>query len=219
DSAIGQLDRIVRDHPHHAFAIEQLAEVHIAKGDWHTATRYLYQLVPLAPSPSERAERLYRLGEAVLVHLGDVDRADDIFLRASDLDPTHVPTLRRLLDVYWRADDPAALVEVTTQLVSSGSLTLGPIGKTAMSQALVAAALVGDTNLAAKIVTTIGEDAPTRVTNALVGLVGRNKGLNGRRFEAKSAAAAVAELGRRGVLDLAKLRAAAAGTPIASELT
>ena len=218
DSAIGQLDRIVRDHPHHAFAIEQLAEVHIAKGDWHTATRYLYQLVPLAPSPSERAERLYRLGEAVLVHLGDLDRADDVFLRASDLDPTHVPTLRRLLDVYWRADDPAALVEVTTQLVSSGSLTLGPIGKTALSQALVAAALVGDTNLATKIVTTIGEDAPTRVTNALVGLAVRSKG-NGRKFEAKSAATAIAELGRRGVLDLAKLRAAAANTPIASELT
>jgi hypothetical protein len=155
----------------------------------------------------------------VLVHLGDQDRADDVFLRASDLDPTHVPTLRRLLDVYWRADDPAALVEVTTQLVSSGSLTLGPIGKTALSQALVAAALVGDTNLATKIVTTIGEDAPSRVTNALVGLAVRGKGGgNGRRFEAKSAATAIAELGRRGVIDLAKLRAAAANTPIASDL-
>jgi Tfp pilus assembly protein PilF len=218
DSAVGQLDRIVRDHPHHAYAIEQLAEIHIAKGDWHTATRYLYQLVPLAPSPTERAERLYRLGEAVLVHLGDLDRSDDVFLRASDLDPTHVPTLRRLLDVYWRADDPAALVEVTTQLASSGSLTLGPIGKTALSQALVAAALVGDTALATKIVTTIGEDAPTRITNALVGLAGRGKATNGRRFEVKSAATAVAELGRRGVLDLAKLRAAAAGTIIAADL-
>ncbi|HEY0255462.1 MAG TPA: hypothetical protein VGC41_28230, partial [Kofleriaceae bacterium] len=123
ESATGQLDRIVRDHPHHAFAIEQLAEVHIARGDWQTATRYLYQLVPLAPSPGERAERLFRLGEAVLLHLGDVDRADDIFLRASDLDPTHVPTLRRLLDTYWRADDPGALVEVSAQLAGSGSLS------------------------------------------------------------------------------------------------
>ena len=75
--------------------------MHIAKGDWPTATRYLYQLVPLAPTPHERAERLYRLGEAVLVHLGDVDRADDVFLRASDLDPTPrpdaAPPARRLL--------------------------------------------------------------------------------------------------------------------------
>ena len=152
------------------------------------------------------------------MHLGDLDRSDDVFLRASDLDPTHVPTLRRLLDVYWRADDPAALVEVTTQLASTGSLTLGPIGKTALSQALVAAALVGDTKLATKIVTTIGEDAPTRVTNAIVALANRTKGTNGRKFEPKSAATAIAELARRGVLDLAKLRAAAAGTPLASEL-
>jgi hypothetical protein len=58
------------------------------------------------------------------------------------------------------------------------------------------------------------------VTNALVGLAVRSKGGsgNGRRFEAKSATTAIAELGRRGVLDLAKLRAAAANTPIASEL-
>src|SRR5262249_33077907 len=127
DAAVAQLDRVVRDHPHHVGAIEQLADVHIARADWPTATRFLYQLVPLASPPSERGERLFRLGEAVLVHLGDIDRSDDVFLRASDLDPTHVPTLRRLLDVYWRADDPASLVEVSTQLASSGALATGPI--------------------------------------------------------------------------------------------
>ncbi|MFT3699046.1 MAG: hypothetical protein QM831_38225 [Kofleriaceae bacterium] len=219
DSAVGQLDRIIRDHPHHAFAIEQLAEVHIARGDWHTATRYLYQLVPLAPSPGERAERLYRLGEAVLSHLGDVDRADDVFLRASDLDPSHVPTLRRLLDVYWRADDPAALVDVSAQLAASGSLSPGPIARTSLAQALVAAALLGDTNLAAKLVYTLGEDGPTLVADALIELTHRPRSNGaGRRFEVKSASTAVAELGRRGVIDLAKLRVAVAGTPIEPEL-
>ncbi len=47
--AIAQLERVVRDHPVHTGAIETLAELHIARGDWSTATRYLYQLVPLAP--------------------------------------------------------------------------------------------------------------------------------------------------------------------------
>src|SRR5262249_14245200 len=121
-AAIAQLEHIVRDHPQHGTALEQLAEIYIARNDWPSATRYLYQLVPLAPTPSERADRLYRLGEAVLVHLGDKDRADDVFLRASDLDPNHVPTLRRLLDVYWRADDPAALVEVASELAASNGL-------------------------------------------------------------------------------------------------
>ncbi len=215
DAAVAQLDRVVRDHPHHARAIEQLAEVHVARGDWPTAARYLYQLVPLAPTPTERAERLYRLGEAVLVHLGDLDRADDVFLRASDLDPSHVPTLRRLLDVYWRADDPAALVEVAGQLATSGGLSAGPIAASSLAQALVAAALVGDTQLAGKLVAALGGDAPHQITATLVEL-GRRSPISARerarRFELSSASTAIAELGHRGLLDLGALRAAASGT-------
>jgi Tfp pilus assembly protein PilF len=210
DAAVAQLDRVVRDHPHHARAIEQLAEVHVARGDWPTAARYLYQLVPLAPTPLERAERLYRLGEAVLVHLGDLDRADDVFLRASDLDPSHVPTLRRLLDVYWRADDPAALVEVAAQLATSGSLS-GPIAASSLAQALVAAALVGDTHLAGKLVAALGADAPRQLAAALGELGHRAPSQpreRMRRFELGSASTAITELGHRGLLDLGALRAA-----------
>jgi tetratricopeptide (TPR) repeat protein len=210
DAAIAQLERIVRDHPMHRGALEQLADLHVARGDWQTATRYLYQLVPLAPTPTERAERLYRLGEAVLVHLGDIDRADDVFLRASDLDPSHIPTLRRLLDVYWRADDPAALVEVASELAASGALT-GP--GNSLAQALVAAALIGDTPLAQKLVQAMGDEAPRRVASALGELSGR-----GGRIQITSASTAVAELGKRGVLDLHQVRAAASGTPVASLL-
>jgi tetratricopeptide (TPR) repeat protein len=211
DSAVVQLEQIVRDHPHNASALEQLADVYIAKGDWKVATRYLFQLVPLAPNPAARADRLYRLGEAVLIHLGDVDRADDVFLRASDLDPTHVPTLRRLLDVYWRADDPAALVEVATELARSHSLS--PIATSSLAQALVAASLIGDTKLATELAAALGADLPTRLTAALVELESRSG-----RLELKTASTAITELGRRGVVDLAQLRAAASGTPIESAL-
>ncbi|NVB78524.1 MAG: hypothetical protein HOV81_09040, partial [Kofleriaceae bacterium] len=209
DDAIVQLEHIVRDHPHHAPSIELIAEMYISKGDWATATRYLFQLVPLAPTAVERAERLYRLGEAVLVHLGDIDRADDVFLRASDLDPTHVPTLRRLLDVYWRADDPGSLVEVAAELARTGGLKAGPVAGTSLAQALVAAALVGETSLARQLVDALGDDAPPRIAAALGELVHR-----AGRFELTSATTAIAELGRRGVVDMVKLRAAAIGTPI-----
>jgi lipopolysaccharide biosynthesis regulator YciM len=208
DAAARQLEQIIRDHPHHASALEQLAEIFIAKDDWRAATRYLYQLVPLAPTPAERAERLYRLGEAVLVHLGDVDRADDVFLRASDLDPSHVPTLRRLLDVYWRADDPAALVEVASELATSGGLD-GPVAASSLAQALVAAALVGDTQLAARLVGALGDEAPARIARALGELIERRG-----RFELASASTAIAELGRRGLIDVHKIRAAATGTAV-----
>jgi tetratricopeptide (TPR) repeat protein len=213
DEAIVQLEAIVKDHPHHGPSIEQLAEMYIAKGDWPTATRYLYQLVPLAPTTTERAERLFRLGDALLVHLGDIDRADDVFLRASDLNPTHVPTLRRLLDVYWRADDPGALVEVASELSRSGALTSGPIAGSSLAQALVAAALCGETELARQLVGALGEDAPPRIAAALSELVDRSG-----RFELKGASTAIVELGRRGLLDMSKLRAAASGTPVEAML-
>ena len=215
DGAVYQLERIIRDFPQHAHALEQLVEVHVGRSDWASATRYLYMLVPLAPTPAARADRLYRLGEAVLVHLGDIDRADDVFLRASDLDPGHVPTLRRLLDVYWRADDPAALVEVATELVSTGALSRGqPIDRSSLAQALVAAALLGDTKLATSLRDALGEATPASLAAALGELATRDG-----RLALGSASTAIAELGRRGIVDLATLRAAAAGTPVATALT
>ncbi|MCW5802738.1 MAG: hypothetical protein KIT31_10155, partial [Deltaproteobacteria bacterium] len=213
EGAITQLERILRDQPLHSLVLEQLVELHVARADWTTATRYLYQLVPLAPSPAERAERLYRLGEAVLVHLGDTDRADDVFLRASDLDPSHLPTLRRLLDVYWRADDPGALVEVATELADKGALATGPTLESSLAHALVAAALVGETQLAQRITTALGEEAPVRIAAALAELAGREG-----RLQLQTASTAIAELARRGTLDLAKVRTAAAGTPVAGVL-
>jgi tetratricopeptide (TPR) repeat protein len=213
DEAVYQLERILRDHPVHAGVIEALAQVHAARGDWTTAARYLYQLVPLAPSPIHRAERLFQLGEVVLVHVNDVDRADDVFLRASDLDPGHVPTLRRLLDVYWRADDPGGIVEVATELANKDALISGPTPDRALAHALVAAALVGDTQLAQHLQATLGDNAPRQVAGALAELAGRTG-----RLQLATASTAVAELARRGVLDLAKLRAAAAGTPAANSL-
>ncbi|HEU0032812.1 MAG TPA: hypothetical protein VFQ53_19405 [Kofleriaceae bacterium] len=218
DAAIGNLERILRDHPLNASAIEQLAELQIERADWQAATRYLYQLVPLAPTPGERAERLYRLGEAVLVHLGDTDRADDVFLRASDLDPSHVPTLRRLLDVYWRADDPGALVEVATELADKNALVAnghshGQLDEMALAHALIAAALVGDTALAQKLDSALGDRTAARVATALGELAEREG-----RLQLATASTAIAELATRGLLDLGAIRAAAAGTPVASVL-
>jgi tetratricopeptide (TPR) repeat protein len=210
DTALALLERIVLDHPHHAAALEQLASIYTTKGDWKTATRYLYQLVPLAPTARERADRLYRLGEAVLVHLGDVERADDVFLRASDLDPSHVPTLRRLLDVYWRADDPAALVEVAGALATSGSLDeASGVPTSALAHALIAAALVGETALASRLITALGENAPARIASALDELATRKRE---GKLELVSASTAIAELGRRGLIDVEKLRLAASGS-------
>jgi len=67
--------------------------------------------------------------------------------------------------------------------------------------------------LAQRVKVALGEAAPRGVARALVELDGRRG-----RLQLSSAGAAVAELARRGVLDLAAIRAAAAGTPVAAAL-
>ncbi len=197
-AAITQLERLLRDYPDNVTAIEKLAELYAERNNWQAATRYLYQLVPFAPTPAERAERLYQLGETILTRLGDVERADDAFLRASDLDPLHIPTLRRLLDVYWRADDPAALVEVARQLAGSSALPTESVATTSLARALVAAALVRDFDIAAKLATALGDAAPQSLNAVLGELAERNR----NKFSHTTASTAIAELGHKGVLNV-----------------
>ena len=193
-----QLERILRDHPHHA-PRSSARRLHVARGDWPTATRYLYQLVPLAPTPAQRAERLLRLGEAVLVHLGDVDRADDVFLRASDLDP---PTSRRCAACSTSTGAPTIRARSSRSRPSSPTRARSRSARSrgsSLAHALVAAALVGDTTLAGQLGDALGDDAPPRIAAALAELANREG-----RFQLASASTAIAELGRRGLLDLAR---------------
>jgi hypothetical protein len=115
--------------------------------------------------------------------------------------------------VYWRADDPGGIVEVATELADKGALINGPTSDLALARALIAAALVGDAGLATQIQTALGVDTARRLADALAELAGRSG-----RIQLAAAATAIADLARRGVLDLAELRAAAAGTPAANTL-
>ncbi len=213
ETAATHLERVLREHPHHGPAIEALASIHSARGDWAAATRYLFQLVPLAPTAAARAERLYQLGEVVLGRLGDVERADDVFLRASDVDPAHVPTLRRLLDVYWRADDPAGVVDIARDLASRSALVAGAVDDAALARALVSATVTGDGALAARLRSALGAAAPARTVAALGELADRTG-----RLQLAAAAAAVRAFATGGGIELAALQAAAVETAVAAHL-
>ena len=122
DAAIAQLERALRDQPHHVPAIEALVELHREIENWPAAARYQYQLVPLSESHTARAERLYALGVLLSDNLDDPDRADDVFLRAIDLIPNHVPTLRRLLDTFWRNAELREFSDVALELAQQHAL-------------------------------------------------------------------------------------------------
>ncbi|HVK72570.1 MAG TPA: hypothetical protein VM734_04595 [Kofleriaceae bacterium] len=184
---------VLAEEPHHARALEALTELYVERGNWGGAARALRTLAGLTGAPDRKAALLHRLGELTLARLGDVAAADDAFLRASDLDPAHVPTLRRLIDVYWRADDPAALLDVAQDLHRGGNLLDAQTGKATLARALVTAASQLAMNLASSLATYLADETAPRVAAALTELVGRSGELT-----LEVATGALADLAQRG---------------------
>ncbi|MCA9675796.1 MAG: hypothetical protein KC464_12215, partial [Myxococcales bacterium] len=156
------------------------------------AARALRALAALADAPERKAELVWRLGE---LHLrqGDVEAADDEFLRASDLDPGHVPTLRRLIDVYWHADEPPLLLDVATDLAQRGELLGDATDPATLGRALIAASASGAMNLAASIAAHLGDGAAVAVAVALTEIDERH-----RELTLDACATALRELARKG---------------------
>ncbi|HVV87792.1 MAG TPA: tetratricopeptide repeat protein, partial [Kofleriaceae bacterium] len=191
--AIYHLERVVAAEPLHAAALTALADLYTAHGNWQGAITAVRSLAALTGERERKAGLLHRLGELHLLHQGDVAAADDAFLRASDVDPGHVPTLRQLLDVYWRADDPTALIDVARQLMEVKALLDPATPRPTLGRVLVAAAVSLAIHLAARVADYLGADAAARTAAALAELVGRSGEL-----ELDTAALALGELARRG---------------------
>ena len=101
-----------------------LRDVYSHMGRWRDVIDVFSKLSYLVTTPRARAELEYRIGEVHRTRLGDPDAAAQHFARGYDIDPRHLPTLRRLvvryaetardrdaLDVFvelWRLDAAAA---------------------------------------------------------------------------------------------------------------
>ncbi|HPH65854.1 MAG TPA: hypothetical protein PLF40_08925 [Kofleriaceae bacterium] len=212
DAAIAQLERVLRDQPHHVPALEALVELHRDTQNWPAAARYQYQLVPLSGSHVARAERLYALGVILSDHLEDHDRADDVFLRAIDLHPTHVPTLRRLLDTFWRNAELREFVDVAMELVQQHAVQgPGSIVETSVAgRIVVALCLDANHHATAEIVLDkYGAEISPAVAQALTELSDA-----GKSVELTAAARGLATLASSNKADLAGIAAQATNPAI-----
>jgi tetratricopeptide (TPR) repeat protein len=202
--AVANLEYLLRDHPGNRDVIAALASVQADRGDWTAACHYLALLVPLASSLQERALRLFELGEVFLTKVGDLERADDAFLRASDLDPGCVPALRRLVDSYWRADHLRSVVDITADLAARGALFEPEMEPVTLGRAALAVAIADDFSLAGQILGALGVEAAGSVVAALIELVGREHELT-----VGNACEALRVLHQAGVIDLHAIMAMA----------
>jgi tetratricopeptide (TPR) repeat protein len=126
-------------------AIELLAGIYAQLGRWEQAADMQGRLSRLQDTPDLRAERLYRQGEIYRLQLGDTERAGECYLRASDLDPTHIPTLWRLVEYFFAQLDWEQLLGVERDLRTAGARAddvLAPPAHSIMSG--IALALRGD---------------------------------------------------------------------------
>jgi hypothetical protein len=152
----------------------------------------------------ECALRLFELGEVYLTKVGDLERADDAFLRASDLDPGCVPALRRLIDSYWRADQLGPVLDISSDLAARGALLEPDMDPASLGRATIAAAIAQDYPLATQILDALGADAAGTVASALIELVGRDQ-----KLTVANASNALRILHDRGAIDLATIVAMA----------
>ena len=100
-----------------AGVLESLVETYERLGLHREAAASCERLARKLEDPQKKAEVLYHRGEILRVAVGDLDGANDAYLRSSDMDPGFAPTLARLVTYYWERGDLSNLAEVGSGLI------------------------------------------------------------------------------------------------------
>ena len=167
DSAMEYCRLVLADEPNTEAALWLLADLSERRGDFEGAARSLRRLGATIASPSRRAELLYRLGELYRTRLRDLDQAADAYLRGVDLDPNHAPTLRRLVDHYWREGDVEQVMEMADSLSNQSALLDEETGVGTAGRVLMAIAGSGQSRRLWEIAEWLGDRLTDRLVSAL----------------------------------------------------
>ena len=149
--AFEQLSIVLSEEPSNQRVLRALVEIAEADGRWLEAAQLLDRLSHLLARPAERAAALHRAGEHHLVHLHDKDAASACYLKAVDLDSTHAPTLRRLVDYFWSAGDDASVAEMAAALDDEKAFAAPETSAGTRARGALAAAASGDLRRAARL--------------------------------------------------------------------
>ncbi len=104
DSAIEAFNEILSVDPDHADALRGLARLYEETEQWERAVDIMQRLVGQA-SPAEKVDLSYRLGKILDEQMQMSDIAEERLSDALAIDPTHVPSMLSLLNIYKRRGD------------------------------------------------------------------------------------------------------------------
>jgi tetratricopeptide (TPR) repeat protein len=156
-AARGYFELVLVEDPGRVGVLAPLAELYAAAEMWPEATHALDRLSRLMTAPEQRAEILFRMGELYRFQLGDTERASDAYLKAIDLDPGHVQTMRRLVEYYWNEADDTGLRDMAGELEARGELLAADTASETIAQVAVSRALAGDADSGRQLASAVGD--------------------------------------------------------------
>jgi len=167
DGAVRSYEELLAEVPDSITAKRELPALYQAARQPEQAIAALRALIQITPGYSDRAQLLFELGEAQAESADDPALAAEAYFRAIDLDPDHVPTLRRLLAYYSDEGDFQATSEMAADLLRQNALLGTQTSIAVLYRAGLAAALSGDKRLARTVGMSLGSGAPQEVAQAV----------------------------------------------------
>lgn len=118
--ALSALERAAHEMPEDVLVLEELARLYEHSGAVAKLVGVLERLAGLKAEPTHRLGTLQRLGELCERDLENEDQAEKWFTRALAIDPSYLPALERLEDIYRRR---AKWRELVAMLVAESGAT------------------------------------------------------------------------------------------------
>ena len=172
--AFEQLSLVLAEEPSNVEVLHALVEIADADRRWPEAAELIERLSHFTAAPGERAALLHRVGEIYLVQLRDKDAASERYLKAIDLDGTHAPTLRRLVDYFWTTGDEASVAEMAAALDDEAAFAVPETSAGTRARAALATAVTGDLKRAAGLGGALDEaNGAAALSHAAVELLAR----------------------------------------------
>lgn len=157
--AVELYERVLERDPNHVGALEALARLHEADGQWERAADMLARATSLAVPGRQGAEVALRLATVRAERLGDEPGTEQALRRALELDPSCQQAIDQLKALAQKRNDPRMLAEV---LEREAEIATEPSRRVAIYKSLadIARDKLGDPDRSARYLERARELAP-----------------------------------------------------------
>jgi tetratricopeptide (TPR) repeat protein len=114
DDALSTLSTLIQKYPDHPDVLQLLAMSYKAKGDFHSAKKYLLKLIELFPDNSA----FYNTLANCYVDLNDYQRAETMYLKALKLNENALNIYQNLALFYLETDKPERAISLLKNVIN-----------------------------------------------------------------------------------------------------